>query len=360
MSTAPAPTLLVTPDFQWRTTAYAQLQESDFTPLYYAPTGNTALTLVQRVEPRLAIVDQHLTDCNIIDFCTEMLCVRPGLKIVLVAEQDDAFPVMALQIGVSGCIKRDFPLAEWSGVLAYVLNGGAAFSQDIVELMLSYPWGMRQDSPLVTVGVLRIDLARRQVTVAGHPVQLTPREFALLACLARNADHVVSFDQLLNEAWGYEEEDGAPAQVRLYVARLRRKLSDEGKAPDFIQTERGVGYRLDSSQLRSSSVRPSQWKLNGLVRLREVLSLAWLQPRHVTGEVIESHLRANATGRTGDVVKTSMLPWGGNPLVHDLEERFVLIGERLQGGEEWWSCSNYFSTDTELIRFCCHLIQHLT
>jgi two-component system KDP operon response regulator KdpE len=77
-------------------------------------------------------------------------------------------------------------------------------------------------------------------------VYLTPREFAALACLARNVGRVVTFDQLLDEAWGYDAEMGTEAQVRLYITRLRRKLEDDPQTSDFIVSERGVGYRLRS------------------------------------------------------------------------------------------------------------------
>jgi two-component system KDP operon response regulator KdpE len=68
----------------------------------------------------------------------------------------------------------------------------------------------------------------------------------LLACLARNTGRVVTFDQLLNDAWGYDSEAGTESQVRMFVTRLRRKLVDDPQSPDFIVTERGVGYRLRS------------------------------------------------------------------------------------------------------------------
>jgi two-component system KDP operon response regulator KdpE len=124
------------------------------------------------------------------------------------------------------------------------------FSRSLFESALAEGWSAQNRQPPVVIGALRIDQAQRLVLYDGRRVLLTPREFSLLTYLARNADQVVTVDQLLNEAWGYDANDGTPAQVRLYVARLRRKLLEDAQTPDFILTERGVGYRLHSETLR--------------------------------------------------------------------------------------------------------------
>jgi two-component system KDP operon response regulator KdpE len=140
------------------------------------------------------------------------------------------------------------------------MSGGIAFSRGVVESVLAQSWLMQKRQPIVNIGPLRIDLSQHLTQFGGQRIELTPREFALLTCLARYLDHVVTFDQLLNEAWGYDANDGTPAQVRLYVARLRRKLQIDDHAPEFILTERGIGYRLHSEALE----RASGWPQHGL------------------------------------------------------------------------------------------------
>jgi DNA-binding response OmpR family regulator len=135
--------------------------------------------------------------------------------------------------------------------LVYVYRGGAVFSQAVVEEVLAGARLAKTEAAVVTIGPLVIDVACRRVTLSGQHIFLTPREFALLACLARNVGRVVTFDQLLNEAWEYNSEIGTPSQVRLYITRLRRKLGDEPDSSGFIITERGIGYRLCS---------PAQWR----------------------------------------------------------------------------------------------------
>jgi DNA-binding response OmpR family regulator len=85
-----------------------------------------------------------------------------------------------------------------------------------------------------------VDPARRRVSWAGEPVQLSPREFALLLALARRAGSVVSKDELLSAAWGGEKAASRNA-VEVYVGYLRRKLDAVG-AGAVLQTVRGHGY----------------------------------------------------------------------------------------------------------------------
>jgi len=250
------PTLFVT-DQRWQATLYTHLRQSGFAPLLVATSGDSALDLFYQNSPRVVLIDQHLPDYSAIDLCSEMLTAQPTVKVVLVAESNGQLPLAALHAGVAGCIDYDFPVAEWPGILLYVLNGGMAFNRNTVNALLAQAWTPQKRDPAISVGPLRIDLVRHAVILAGRRIQLTPREFELLVCLARNLDRVVTFDQLLNEAWGYHDNDGTPAQVRLYIARLRGKLMGESKLPDFILTERGIGYRLYSEALRRGTLYPS-------------------------------------------------------------------------------------------------------
>jgi two-component system, OmpR family, KDP operon response regulator KdpE len=249
-------TLLVSPDQAWSTLLHEQLLASDFTPLAVASTGYHALDLFYGKSPQLVLLDQDLPDLDAVDLCVELLQVQRGAKVVLMTGRNAAPPLVALHAGLSGCVPRDLPLAAWSGLLLFVLQGGIAFNHTVLEGVFQNAWTAQKRQPPLIIGLLQIDLAQRQAEYAGRRIQLTPREFALLACLARNQDRVVSFDQLLNEAWDFAADDGTPAQVRLYVTRLRRKLVDATQTTNLIVTERGVGYRLHGELLRRSSLRP--------------------------------------------------------------------------------------------------------
>ena len=87
-----------------------------------------------------------------------------------------------------------------------------------------------------------IDFLRHEIFVRGEPVELSPTQFRLLAALTRNANQVLSQDQLLDQVWGTEYA-GSLDVVRLYVGYLRRKIEREQESPILIETVRGFGYR---------------------------------------------------------------------------------------------------------------------
>lgn len=101
--------------------------------------------------------------------------------------------------------------------------------------------------PHVIIGPVAVDLAAHAVMRDGKPIELSPREFALLEILARNRGHVLSRDQILERVWGYEADPQGNI-VDLYVHYLRRKLDPDGEdAEPVIRTVRGSGYVLPSA-----------------------------------------------------------------------------------------------------------------
>jgi ParB/RepB/Spo0J family partition protein len=100
--------------------------------------------------------------------------------------------------------------------------------------------------PDFKVGDLTVHFQNREVTVAGEVVKLTPIEYRLLYHLVRNAGNVLPHEALLHRVWGSDHEVG-PEYLKVFVSRLRAKLRRHG-TPDYIQTERGVGYRFLRAQ----------------------------------------------------------------------------------------------------------------
>ena len=94
-------------------------------------------------------------------------------------------------------------------------------------------------------GTLRVDLARREVTLAGKSVHLTPNEFKLMAALIKNAGKVMTHRQLLREVWGPGSGDETH-YLRVYMNQLRQKVEVDPARPQHLMTETGVGYRLAS------------------------------------------------------------------------------------------------------------------
>jgi two-component system KDP operon response regulator KdpE len=98
-------------------------------------------------------------------------------------------------------------------------------------------------------GNLAINLAERQVLVKGRPVDLTATEYRLLELLVRNKGQVLTYGQILGKIRGWEYRDHAQ-YVQVYVSRLRRVLETDSRSPQYIITERGVGYRFKSLAAR--------------------------------------------------------------------------------------------------------------
>jgi DNA-binding response OmpR family regulator len=98
--------------------------------------------------------------------------------------------------------------------------------------------------PTITIGDVTIDVASRTVSRRGQPIELSPREFAVLETLARNRGRVLSRDQLLERVWGYDADPQGNV-VDLYIYYLRRKLDPDGRSiKPLIRTVRGSGYLI--------------------------------------------------------------------------------------------------------------------
>ena len=95
----------------------------------------------------------------------------------------------------------------------------------------------------LTVGDLRLDPRRRELLVRGTPVDVTAKEFDLLAVLLAEPGHVFTRAQLLERAFGFDYQ-GLDRTVDAHIRNLRRKIGDEPLAPQYIETVYGVGYRM--------------------------------------------------------------------------------------------------------------------
>lgn len=227
-----------------------------------------ALDLFRRSRPELVLIDLSVGDHESMALCREIQRVYSGARVILLADQATTLPAEAFQMGVSSIVRigRGLSSTELIAILKDQSNGlqaryGPAERAKRPRLkegdhweaasLDSCPEGAVGQDTVIEVGPLRIDLGRRRITHAGRRIRLTRREFDLLAYLALNLDRVVTFDELLNKVWQYTDAKGDPAQVRLYIARLRRKLGEHDDMPPLIHSERGVGYCLESASANS-------------------------------------------------------------------------------------------------------------
>jgi len=173
----------------------------------------------------LVLLDLGLPDMDGFDVCRALRSRSAVPIIVLSARGEEVDRVIGLELGADDYLVKPFGFRELLARIRAVTRRTER----------------RVDAPLIEVGELRIDLRGHHVTVAGSPVALTPKEYDLLCCLARDPGAVRSRGEILDEVWD-PHWYGPTKTLDVHVASLRRKLGD----PTMIETVRGVGYRLVS------------------------------------------------------------------------------------------------------------------
>ena len=193
-----------------------------------AATGEEALAAVDGRLPDLVVLDLVLPGLSGLEVCRR-LRARASLPIlVLSARGDERDKVAALDLGADDYLTKPFGVNE---LLARIR---AALRRAV---------GARGPSAVVEAGALRVDFDRRQVTLDGAEVRLTPTEFDLLKVLVANAGRVLTHGYLLRTVWGPEYE-GESQVLRVFIGQLRRKVEQDPSRPRHILTEPGVGYRF--------------------------------------------------------------------------------------------------------------------
>jgi len=179
--------------------------------------------------PDLVVLDLGLPDLDGRELLRMLRAVSDVPVIVATARDDDQSVVQALDAGADDYVVKPFPAGQLEARIRAVLRRAAGAADAAL-------------AP-ITVGDLVVDPRTRRVTRAGEPVELSPREFDLLAHLAAQAGTVVSKRELLTEVWQLPY-GGSDKTVDVHLSWLRRKLGESAAAPRLLQTVRGVGVRL--------------------------------------------------------------------------------------------------------------------
>ena len=186
-----------------------------------AATGAEALAVS---ESDVVLLDLRLPDIDGLDVCRKIRERSDVPIIVVTARGEEADRVVGLELGADDYVVKPFGIRELiARIRAVTRRGrGAAPEKDIVQ-----------------VGELELDSRARRVRLGSHELELTPKEFDLLTALARDPGAVLRRRRLLEEVWETSWY-GSTKTIDVHVAALRRKLGD----PDWIETVRGVGFRL--------------------------------------------------------------------------------------------------------------------
>ncbi len=204
--------------------------EQDGFDVIEAFNGSQAMEKLRTTLPDLVLLDVMMPDT---DGFTVLKMIRqigniPVIMLTAKGEEDDK--IKGLELGADDYVTKPFSPRELTSRIRAVLRRGD-FSRD------------EESGKIVVDDRLTIDFDRHEVWVEGELVQLRPTEYRLLYHLVQNAGWVLTHDQILNKVWGYEYEN-EPHYVRLYINYLRKKLEVDPANPQYILTERGVGYRF--------------------------------------------------------------------------------------------------------------------
>lgn len=192
--------------------------------------GIDGLQSVYKDHPDLVILDVMMPRMDGWETCLRIREVSQVPIIMLTAKDQEAEKVKGFECGVDDYVTKPFSFAELMARVGAVLHR-ARRAQSTPA------------SKVYVVDDLVVDVENSRVTLGGQPVDLTPTEFELLACLAENAGRTVSHEHLLTRVWGDEYRDDI-GYVKRYIWYLRRKIEKDPSNPQYIFTERGFGYRL--------------------------------------------------------------------------------------------------------------------
>jgi len=192
-----------------------------------ADSGQAALAAAVDSRPDVVILDLGLPDIDGVDVTRQLREWYRSPIIILSVRDQESDKIAALDAGADDYLTKPFGVGELMARIRVILRRSARSVEE----------------PVFEVDELKVDLARRLVSLKGQEVDLTPTEYDILRILVQNAGRVLTHRQILREVWGeaYETETHL---LRVNMSNLRRKIEPDPNLPRFVVTEPGVGYRL--------------------------------------------------------------------------------------------------------------------
>lgn len=200
--------------------------------VFEAGDGALALELFEAERPDLIVLDLMLPQVNGLDILRKVRAAGDIPVIMLTARADESDRVAGLELGADDYVVKPFSPRE----LAARVNGVLRRSQGRPAV---------EQAEVIEHGDLVIDRRSREVTLAGTPIEMTPKEFDVLAHLAASPRQVFSRAQLLEDVWQSSADWQDPATVTVHVRRIRNKIEEDPEHPRWIATVWGVGYRFE-------------------------------------------------------------------------------------------------------------------
>ena len=195
--------------------------------------GAQALDVARQEKPDLIILDLMLPKVSGFEVCRILRKDMTVPILMLTAKADETDKIVGLEIGADDYMTKPFSLRELLARVRAMLRR-TMMAQAQTEAI----------EPVLRVGDIEVDVARHRASKGGTALELKPKEFDLLAFLARNKGLVFSRDQLLEKVWGYDFA-GDTRTVDVHVRWLRQKIETDPNNPRYLVTVRGTGYKLE-------------------------------------------------------------------------------------------------------------------
>ncbi|MHC5596185.1 MAG: response regulator transcription factor [Nostoc sp.] len=230
-ATTPTPKILIVDDdFGVRNLVYRFLSRKY--QIESAGDGKTALSLFEKFNPALVILDWNLPDVTGYSLCQQMQSRTNVLVLILTSRTDEADKIKILSAGADDFMTKPFSLAEVEvrveALLRRIRYINASPTQRIVFKQLT------------------INPESREVTLNDKPLALTALEFNILHFLASHPNQAWSRPQLIQKIWGCDYA-GDGRVVDVHIGQLRKKMEVDASVPEFIKTVRGYGYKFEAT-----------------------------------------------------------------------------------------------------------------
>lgn len=200
-----------------------------------AADGETGLQKALSGEFDLVILDIMLPDTDGFEVCKAIRKAENYIPVLmLTSKSEELDKVLGLEIGADDYITKPFSIREFLARIKAVFRRLEQTRE---------PAQSREDADVLDFGELVIDMNKKRVTIDGAPVELTAKEFELLALFARKPGRTFSRKELLDVVWGYQFT-GYDHTVNSHINRLRNKIEKDPANPVYIQTVWGMGYRF--------------------------------------------------------------------------------------------------------------------
>lgn len=194
--------------------------------------GNSALTAIEEQMPDLVVLDLMLPDISGFEVCRRLRAISTTPVIMLTARGEEIDRVLGLEVGADDYLAKPFSFRELLARI-YALLRRVALDRQVMQPQVH----------ALTLRQLSLDLSARRVFMGEQELQLSTREFDLLAILMKNAGRAMSRNELIDQVWG-EDWTGDARTLDVHVRWLRLKIEEDPASPQYIQTVRGFGYRF--------------------------------------------------------------------------------------------------------------------